>query len=288
MAIRDVLVHLGADEAAEFANAFALRLAERMGAHMTAAAVVLDIPFPSPEPSGMVPDWPLFDYETFTKIGEVQRVAAEKSYEHFALAAPVGVQTEFVLIQAIWEKARDDFARLARHFDLAVIAASGGRKAEASDVGEVSVDLIPSALFGSGRPLFIIPAAPAGAMRLDKALVCWDGGTQAARALAESLPLLAQAQSVEVACVIGEGESSKNLPGFGITQHLARHGIEARLRELVSSSDAGSALLDHARDIGADFLVMGGYGHWRVTELVLGGATRTILESSPIPVFMAH
>lgn len=288
MTIKDILVHLGAGEHADSAKVFALQLAARAAAHVTAAAVAFDMPLPTPDAAGMAPDWSLADYETFAKVAEMRRSAAETSYKRFALAAPAGVETEFVLIQGFPEKARDDFARLARHFDLLVIAARNDRGEEPPDAGEASADLISSALFGSGRPLFIVPPAQGGPLRLEKALVCWDGGAQAARALAASMPLLAQARGVEVVCVTGEGERSKNLPGFGITRHLARHGIEAHLRELASSKDVGSALLDHARDIGADFLVMGGYGHWRVSELILGGATRTILAASSLPVFMAH
>ncbi|MDI9849154.1 universal stress protein [Rhodoblastus sp. 17X3] len=288
MGIKDILVHLGAGGSAESANALALTLAERAGARVTAAAVVFDFPYPAPEPTSTTPDWGFIDYEAFAKIRETRRRDAEKSYEAFASSAPNQAEMEFVLIQAFREKARDDFARLARHFDFLVIAAGGDWNAAEPDGGEDRADLISSALFGSGRPLFIVPPAPAAGARLDKALVCWDGGAQAARALAESLPLLAGAREVEVTCVTGEGESSKKLPGFGITRHLARHGIAATLREIAASNDVGSTILDHAREIGADFLVMGGYGHWRVTELILGGATRTILAASPIPVFMAH
>ncbi len=288
MAIRDVLVHLAAGGGAESANVFALGLAERMGARLTAAAVVIDFPYPAPDATGATADWAFIDYETFAKIGEMRRRVAEKSYEALASSAPSQAEMEFVLIQAFREKARDDFARLARRFDLLVIAAGAGWTSEEPSGGQDRADLISSALFGSGRPLFIIPPAPAGAARLDKALVCWDGGLQAARALAESLPLLAAAREVEVVCVTGGDEAAKNLPGVGITRHLARHGIAARLREITTSKDAGSTILDLARDLGADFLVMGGYGHWRVTELILGGATRTILAASPIPVFMAH
>lgn len=288
MAIKDILLHLGVGEATQSAQDFALKLAGRTGARLTAAAVVIDFPFPAPDAPDATADWGFLDYETFAKIGEMRRRAAEKSYKTFASSAPNDAELEFVLIQAFREKARDDFARLARHFDLLVIAASGDWNAEEPNGGEDRADLISSALFGSGRPLFVIPPAPAGAARFDKALVCWDGGLPAARALAESLPLLAGAKMVEVVCVTGDGEGAKNLPGFGITRHLARHGIAATLREIVASTDVGSTILDHARDIGADFLVMGGYGHWRVTELILGGATRTMLKASPLPVFMAH
>jgi nucleotide-binding universal stress UspA family protein len=78
------------------------------------------------------------------------------------------------------------------------------------------------------------------------------------------------------------------LPGFNITRHLARHGINATLTSLPSANDVGNVILSYAAESGADYIVMGGYGHWKLTEFVLGGTTRTILSSMTAPVFMAH
>jgi nucleotide-binding universal stress UspA family protein len=78
------------------------------------------------------------------------------------------------------------------------------------------------------------------------------------------------------------------MPEMSIVDHLARHGIAAETNELPASDQIGEAILSHAADIGADYIVMGGYGHWRFTEIVLGGTTREILNSMTIPVFMAH
>jgi nucleotide-binding universal stress UspA family protein len=282
MAIKDILLHLDAGETARSTQEFATSLADITRAHMTAAAVVVDIPPPASELGNFAPDWDVGNTEAYLKIGELRLQAAEKAYARLAAAVPPEVQTEKVFIQAFQEKACDDFARLARHFDVSII--SQGK----AEFGETSRMILSKALFASGRPVFVIPSSHQGPAKLEKAMVCWDGGVQAARALAESLPLLARAARIEVVCVTSEAESRKNLPGFNITRHLSRHGIDATLRELPTADDAGSAILAHAMESGADYLVMGGYGHWRLSELILGGTTRTILASMRTPVFMAH
>ncbi|WP_374545976.1 universal stress protein [Rhodoblastus sp.] len=278
MTIKDILLHLGPDAPA----GFALSLAERMGAHVTAATVVIDIPAPVPDPAGLAAGWNFTDYEPFEKIAALRRSAAEQDYARFAAAAPAGVATESVMIEAYLERAGDEFARLARHFDLTIIARDDGA------AGGQSGPLLSSALFGSGRPLFIAPPGHEGPAGLDRALVCWNASAQAARALSSALPLLRAAGSVEVLCVSDADAPSRDLPGFNIARHLARHGVAATLRDITTAQDAASAILGHAADSAADFLVMGGYGHWRLSEMILGGTTRAILGAAPIPVFIAH
>jgi nucleotide-binding universal stress UspA family protein len=88
--------------------------------------------------------------------------------------------------------------------------------------------------------------------------------------------------------VAEEGQTLEELPGFNIARHLARHGISATLKVLPATSDAAAAILSYAAASNPDYMVMGGYGHWKLREFVFGGTTRTILSSLPIPVFMAH
>jgi nucleotide-binding universal stress UspA family protein len=282
LTIKDILLHLQPGDAAQSTNDFAVSLADQTGAHLAVAGVVIDLPPPASELGSFAPDWDFGSFGIFSKIGETRRLATEKAYETLAAAVPASVQTEKHVIQSFESQASDEFARLARHFDFTI--ASRGDPATGQDNGLI----VSTALFSSGRPVFVIPPAHQGPARLDKALVCWDGGAQAARALADSLPLLIRARNVEVLCVTSASESRKNLPGFDITQHLSRHRIAATLRELPDAKETGAAILAHAQDIGADFIVMGGYGHWRLGELIFGGATRTVLASATKPVFMAH
>jgi nucleotide-binding universal stress UspA family protein len=103
------------------------------------------------------------------------------------------------------------------------------------------------------------------------------------------MPILQKARSVEVVVVIGAHGKSKELPGADIAHHLARHGLKVELAELVADDiDVPNTILSHAADVGTDFIVMGGYGHSRWREFVLGGATRAMLSSMTVPVLMSH
>jgi nucleotide-binding universal stress UspA family protein len=119
-------------------------------------------------------------------------------------------------------------------------------------------------------------------------LVAWNGSREAARAVGDAMPLLERAEHVQVAVFrpdAGPGE----LPGADLAAHLARHGARANVtRHEASDIDVGNLLLSTAFDAQADLIVMGAWGHSRLAELVLGGVTRTILESMTVPVLMSH
>ena len=275
MAIKDILLHIDTTDRGAGVSDFALSLATEMGAHLTAAGVVLEIV----PPASFMGEYP---YDIMADAIEQARQAAEQSYRGIASAAPATVQTELVLSQAIAGQAREDFGRLARHFDLAVVG-QGGEEGSGDD--ELMAE---GALFGSGRPVFVVPNIHKGPAKLGKAMVCWDGGLPSARAVAGSLDILKRAGKVEVVTITGRNLPNEELPGFNITRHLTRHGISATLKKLPAAQDIGATLLSYAADSGADYMVMGAYGHSRLREFVLGGTTRTILGSMTIPVVMAH
>jgi nucleotide-binding universal stress UspA family protein len=153
--------------------------------------------------------------------------------------------------------------------------------------GTETADLIEAVLFGSGRPVLIVPFRP-GSTQLRTALVAWDEGRPAARAVADALPLLALAERVEVVTV-GDVRGDRTRDSRHLVRHLARHGIEARMTNLVRNhGSVAGTLLAHAVDVQADLIVMGGYGHSRLREIVLGGTTRRILQTMMVPVLMAH
>lgn len=119
----------------------------------------------------------------------------------------------------------------------------------------------------------------------DTALVAWKESREAARALSAAIPLLHKAGSVHVAVDAHTTDAHRTL----LRQFLQRHGVEAQFHALASPApQAGEALLTMRAEIGADLMVMGCYGHSRGRELILGGATRTVLNSMTVPVLMAH
>lgn len=275
MAIKDILLHIDTSDRGAGVSDFALSLATEMGAHLTAAGVVLEIV----PPASFMGEYP---YDIMAEAMDQVREAAETTFKKIAAAAPATVQTELVMIQAISGQAREDFGRLARHFDI-TIAGQGGDEGGSDD--ELMVE---GALFSSGRPVFVVPNIHKGPAKLGKAMVCWDGGLPSARALAGSIDILKRAGKVEVVSIAGRNLPNEELPGFNITRHLTRHGISATLKKLPAAQDIGATLLSYAADSGADYMVMGAYGHSRLREFVLGGTTRTILGSMTIPVLMAH
>jgi nucleotide-binding universal stress UspA family protein len=146
-------------------------------------------------------------------------------------------------------------------------------------------------VLATGRPILLIPYIGAGATMGDRVVIAWDASREAARAVIDAMPILVRASAVMVVTVnprqkdFGHGE----MPGADIALHLARHGVEAEVQRVENRDmDVGNALLSHLADVGADLLVMGAYGHSRLREIVLGGATRTVLGDMTVPVLMSH
>jgi nucleotide-binding universal stress UspA family protein len=178
-------------------------------------------------------------------------------------------------------------ARAARYCDLTVLT-----QVDPDEPASAAVLLPQDVLLQSGRPVLVLPYAGdwtlAPAARI---LVGWNASREAARAMHDALPLLKAASSVEVvvfATPEDVGLDHGQLPGADIGLWLARHGVAVEAKYIPAKVGAGEALLSHAADMSADLIVAGGYGHSRWREAVLGGVTRTLLGSSPIPVLLSH
>lgn len=170
-------------------------------------------------------------------------------------------------------------AAAARNSDIVVVA-------RPRDVDEpMAGSLVEACLFGSGRPVLIVPStAPSGFA--EAIAVLWDGSRTAARALGDALPLLARARSV---LVLTAGAPADEAPtGEAVADRLRARGIAASARTLSVADREGAALLAAASGAGCDFLVMGGFGHSRVREMILGGVTRHMLAAAPVPILMSH
>jgi nucleotide-binding universal stress UspA family protein len=152
------------------------------------------------------------------------------------------------------------------------------------------VDLIlETTLFDSGRPVIAVPYIQQGGLKLDRVMICWDGGRAATRAIADAMPLLLHAKTVEVLIIAGERGKQDEVPGVDMGQHLARHGLNVSVNRIpLGDLGVADAILSHAADSGADFVVMGGYGHSRLREFILGGATRGMLQAMTVPTLLSH
>lgn len=141
-------------------------------------------------------------------------------------------------------------------------------------------------LIKSGRPMVAVPAEARGFDAFGVALVAWDGSAEAERALRAAVPLLKLAKSVTIIAV---DDGSIQWPANSAAVYLSRHNINATVQNIGDIVDIPSTiLLEQIEHHKAAYLVMGGFGHSRFTEAVLGGVTRRMLRESPVPLLLAH
>jgi len=274
--IKDIIVNLGLgprDPAGDYATS----LAEAFGAHLLGVAFVYEPVIPGTVMGGIPAD--IIDAQR--REAEQNAVKAAKRFNE--TARRMGLSAESCTLNASIAGAADTLGIMARRFDLAIVGQPEPDKAMPEDI------VVEGALFGSGRPVVVVPFIQKGGIKLDRVLVCWDGSRTAARAVADAMPLLRKAKQVEVLIVASERGKSNELPGADLGQHLARHDLKVEVKRLNTGGvDVANTVLSYAADASADFIVMGGYGHSRLREFVLGGVTRGILQSMTVPALMSH
>ena len=175
----------------------------------------------------------------------------------------------------------------SRHADLTVIG-----QADPEHRGPpTGRHMVEDVLLGAGRPLLILPYAGSFPVIGHNVLIAWTETREAARAVGDALGLIDRDATVTVLTVARPGgRAETEVPGAEIAAHLARHGLAVTAARTVGDGTIHEAdmLLSYAADMGADLLVMGGYGHSRVRELTLGGVTRSVLRHMTLPVLMSH
>lgn len=182
----------------------------------------------------------------------------------------------------------DEYAGLcmqARYSDLVVM---GQAAATDSDEGGLLPDLPDYVLLNCGRPVLLVPRTGRFPTIGKRVMVAWNGSMEAAKAVTAALPLLRGAEQVTLAVLGDSADTLGESPGADIALYLARHGVNVEVLRRPEPLDPGKAILSLAADFNVDLLVMGAYGHSRFREMMLGGATRTILATATLPVLMAH
>jgi nucleotide-binding universal stress UspA family protein len=279
MAIKDILLVLKSypEPTSDNAIEYAVSAASAVGAHIAAIACETHVEVPSSLISSSLINIPAIIAEE----GHKSRVNADKLLGTFEGAASrQGVLFESIRERALSGAAPALFTEYARLRDLAIVP-----------LGEDDdQSCLEAVIFGSGRPTLVVPERSAShQFQLRTAVVAWDFSRTAARAVADALPLLQRAKQVRIVTVSGEKSIETRRSAEELAKNLSRHGLDVVLDRVTSKGEAiGDVLKTHVRSCNADMLVMGAYGHTRLREFVLGGATRSLLAKPPLPILFSH
>lgn len=193
---------------------------------------------------------------------------------------PLGISLRTTQIECFPGAAGDVVSSIARYHDLVLVGIG------ASDVTPQAT--AEAAIFGSGRPTLLVPE-DASVTTFGHVLIAWDGSRVAARAVSDARDFLQLAQTVTVASVTDEKALPDKDPSSRLAEYLSRHDISATVAQVQTRGRLiAETLQEHAREIGADMLVMGGFGHSRMRDFVLGGATSGVLKDLRLPVLLSH
>ena len=278
MSYKTILVHFNDERRVKGVIDAATFIGERHGAHVIALYVMPPIPTYGPTAFGA--GYIQAGLEAFR--AEADRV--RKAFEDASRGRPI--VPEWRLVAPGERTVADCVIDHARQSDLVIV----GQRDESFDFSSV-LDVPERVIIECGRPVLVIPNAGTFPKIGERITIAWGARREAARAVFDALPLLVAAERVRIVSVNPRRGSpaAGDLPGAEIGTTLARHGVKCEAGTAISHEiDVGDVLLSGLTDDGADLLVMGGWGHSRMRELIFGGVTRHILEHMTVPVLMSH
>lgn len=278
---KDIVVPITATQGDNDALNVGITIAGAFEAKLTLLEMV-NLPAPMGSPWGLMPDVGMSDvYSRLRAQGEIN-VARLKSR-----LAQETISSEVRLVEAMFAEPERLAAHHAHYADLSVVAGAIGD----TDEGGVTQAYFGGLLLESGRPVLVVPPRCKATMPPKRIVLAWRPTREASRALHDALPFLKMAERVDILVVnatggeLGHGE----LPGADVAAHLSRHGVSTNVVQRDSKTrSVSSIILEHARESYAQMIVAGGYGHSRLREWAMGGVTRELLLTSPIPVFYSH
>ena len=276
MSYKTILVHIDTGTRCSVRVDAAIRLARQHEAHLVALHVLAPFEPPGYVMAEMGPT--LIDTQKHAAAAEMVRT--EREFNEQASAAG--------LRNVEWRNAIDDpvdaMTLHARYADLVVIG-----QTDIAQHSNMPSDFPQRLVLAAGRPVLILPSVGEFPTIGKRILVAWNASLEATRAVTDAIPMLRLADNVSVMAVNPTAGEHGKVPGADIALYLARHGVRVDVKtDRGAEIDVGNELLSRAADLDADLIVMGGYGHSRMREWVLGGATRTVLESMTAPVLMSH
>jgi len=255
----------------------AVDLAQKTGAHLTGLAPIIEPALPG-YVAGPIPS------EVLEHARDQAVASAEGARDHFKKKCDqAGINCESRLVSLASGGGTHAFTSHCRMTDLVVICQDNPDHPQV-----MRSALIEAALFDGSAPILLIPYVNHDGFAAKRVMVAWDGSRAAARAVHAALPILEQAGTIDLV-IAGEPRRLAGEPGADMALYLARHGLKVEIRHIPKgSSGVSDALLNYISDNGIDLVVMGGYGHSRMREFILGGATRGILAAMTAPVLMIH
>lgn len=274
MPIKTILLHMANDDAHATRLAVAAALAKRFSAHVQALYIATPVSMPAGA-TGRAASYGYIAEATAIAHENAERIEAE-------------VQLALADLSYSWSLEEGDHVALlaerAPYADLTIIAQSAAQRS-GERVALHAPDRLP--LETVGPTLLLPPVQPATAPIGRNILIAWKNSRESARAVRNAMPFLEEAESVTVLTIDPPGKTPED--GVELVGWLARHGIAAHHHAAVAlGGEVGDLILACAGEIGADLLVMGAYGHSRLREMVLGGATRSVLSNTPLPVLISH
>lgn len=270
----DMLVHLRSHEGESLAAAAALALARRVEAYVYGLYVA-----PMGSVAFSTPETVVFQVHEADHLYEQAR--AQGGWWQAQLAQ-AGVAGEWLVAQG---EPVEAICHAARWCDLVV-----AKRPVLNPDAPIGWGTVSRTVFGAGVPVVVVPETAHVGVLGECVTIAWNHSREATRAISGALPFLRKAARV----VVLDGSEqempigARHLPQLDLKAYLSRHGVAAEFEEFAVRADYGAAILERARALGADMIVMGAWGHSRIAELVLGGATRHLFQHSNLPLFVAH
>jgi nucleotide-binding universal stress UspA family protein len=270
MALVDILLHVRRVDGPSVATDTAIELSRRFDAHLTALYCTMAAPatFAVPAAAARAP------------TGE-RDAGARQQADWLKQLAERGVRGELIVAQGDPAEA---ICHSSRWMDLIVI-----ERPSSQPEAPVGWGVVSRTIFSCSTPVLAIPDTVRGMVRFDRIVVAWNGSAEAARAVHGAMPLLQRAAQV----IVLEGHPtlswSRQVPRLDLRRFFARHFVEAEFRDFdAEGRDTGGVLIDTADSLEPDLLVMGAWGHSRLSQMVLGGSTREVLQHATFPLLLAH
>lgn len=281
MSYKTIVVHSDDSAAGESRLRFAVMMARRYDAHLVGIATLEPVARPS--------------FAESPHIVELLRLHEQKLKEReLALNDAFTKTTRGSGVRVEWRLEQGEpsvvLATAMRYADLGVL----GQYQPDGPMSEEWRSLPETVAMTSGRPIVVVPYIGAPQRDQRRVMLAWNASQQATRAASDALPILQGAEKVTVLVVDGSvggvaREPHGQEPGADVAAWLARHNVKVEVvRDSSAEVDVGSVILSRVSDLDIDLVVMGIYGHSRLRELVMGGASRTMLQQMTVPVLISH